>query len=585
MNNPAGITDESKVRDLGQSRARMSRKIAGAQANASAQPGRLFFAVLGHLQTRLSEVNGRAPGTHTDFNPRSANSDEKSRRVFLILPWVFLTLGLIFRWYWVDYARFTGDEALFYRMAQQIVTESALPVLGPSVSGTAAKHPGATFYYLMALPNLISSHPRWSGMFISLLSVISLGLLVRMVRELRGEQTALITAWLSALSPWYILYSDRIWNSNVAPWLAIVVLFGLHRMVHTPKSRWVGIVALLLVILFQFHLSTPILWMAALGILVAARAQIHWRALILGTVAGALFYAPYLIYEVRHDFINVRAILSDAGGTEHGLLQPLRSFVYVLLFGTGDVGYHAHTGYWRPYDPFWQWTTGDGSRDSIRYYGWPLILGIWLSVGLCVWAWCRRLIRGGRNPRALRQLLADPVWGALILGSFSGATLLFVSHKAAYPHYVNLLLGVGVVPVAELLSDLANNASRLRKTFVYLFVALLGISMAVSTSLYYVRIDSKVGLATTLDIVDIISQKQSHEPFGLRFPYFNNRFPMSVLAEYAVGRPWLYQNKSKVVYEIRPKQHIDELPPEKADDLWDIGPVWLIRTASRGASR
>lgn len=510
-----------------------------------------------------------------------SDPNNPSRTVLALLPWVFLTLGLAFRWYWVDYARFTGDEALFYRMAQQIVTEGALPVLGPSVSGTVAKHPGATFYYLMALPNFISEHPRWSGMFIALLSVISLGFLVRMVRERCGQRAAAITAWLVALSPWYVLYADRIWNSNVAPWLAILVLFGVHRMINTPRSRWAGGVAFFLVILFQFHLSTPILWIVVAGVLLASRPKIHWFAVGAGAMLGAAFYAPYLIYEIQNNFANVRAILSDAGGNEQGLLHPVRSWVYVLLFGTGDVGYHVHTGYWRAYDPLWQWTTVDGLRDSIRFYGWPVVLGIFAGAVVCALAWLRRLIRGLQSFTSARQLLADPIWGALVLGSISGAVLLAVSHKAAYPHYVNLLLGAGIVPVAEFMATIADGPSRWRAVGTYVFAAILGISMAAATAMYYVRVDSKVGLTASLDMVETISKEQTSQPFTMRFPYFNNRFPMSVLAEYALHRPWPYQNRSKVVYEVRPKKELRESPPDKVDAVWDMGSVWLIRTMSR----
>lgn len=497
-------------------------------------------------------------------------------RILRVLPWVALLLGLALRWSQVPDARFTGDEGTFFEAAQRIVHDDFWPVLGPSVSGTEARHPGATFYYLMAIPNAFGKSPYLSGFFIAALSVASLLLLVRMVRATRGDGAALVTAWLAAMSPWTILYADRIWNSNVAPWLGLLALYGVWRMREQQRSWWAAPTVAALAVLPQFHLSSPILWAVVLVQLALWRPRVRWSAVAVGVGIAVLFYAPYLVHELRSDFSNTRAILAEGGGQEVGLLHAARGAFYVVLFGTGDAGYHFHTGYWRPYDPFWQLTRA-GISDSLTLYGPILTAFVAISFAFVTAGWGAGLSLLVRGKDALLRLVRDPVWTALLVGSGAAFALLAMSHKPAYPHYANLLLPLGVVPLADgAMLLLSRPHPWLRRVTAALVVG-LGVAFAAIAVRYYEKVDAKVAASTSLSMVELIHEQQGSEPFRLQFGYFHNGWAMSKLARWSLGVPWNERRDARRTFHIREAGDDPDAAARGGGRLWEVGPMWVIR--------
>lgn len=504
-------------------------------------------------------------------------SSKTASRLIRLLPWVSLLAGLALRWWQVPNARFTGDEGTFFEAAQRIVHDNFWPVLGPSVSGTEARHPGATFYYLMAIPNALGTSPLLSGFFIAALSIASLVLLVRMVRATRGDGAALVTAWLAAMSPWTILYADRIWNSNVAPWIGLFALYGVWRMREQERSWWAAPTIAALAVLPQFHLSSPILWAVVLVQLVLWRPRIRWSAVAVGLGIAVLLYTPYLIHELRGDFSNTRAILASGGGEEKGLLHATRGAFYVLLFGTGDAGYHFHTGYWKPYDPFWQVGSRAGISDALTTYG-PILGGfVALSFAFVIAGWVAGLSLLVRGRDALLRLVRDPVWTALIVGTAAAFALLAMSHKPAYPHYANLLLPLGVVPLADgCMLLLARPRPWLRRVTAALVIG-MGVAFAAIAVRYYEKVDAKVAASTSLSMVELIHEQQGNEPFRLQFGYFHNGWAMSKLARWSLNVPWPERRDARRTWLIREAGDDPDHAARGKARLWEIGPMWLIR--------
>ena len=494
-----------------------------------------------------------------------------------LLPWGALLGGLALRLSQVPNARFTGDEGTFYEVAQRIVRDHFWPVLGPAVSGTEAKHPGATFYYLMALPNLFGASPLLSGFFIATLSVASLVLLVRMVRATRGDGAALAVAWLAATSPWTILYADRIWNSNVAPWIGLLALYAVWRIREKERSWWAATAIVALGVLPQFHLSSPILWAVVLVQLALWRPRLRWAAVGVGVAVTLLLYAPYIVHEVKTGWSNVHAILADAGGKEVGLGQAARGAWYVLLFGTGDASYHFHTGYWKPYDPLWQSTSRAGLSDALTLYG-PVLFGfVALSFAFVAAGYAAGLSLLVRGKDTFLRFVRDPFWTALLVGSVAAFGLLAMSHKPAYPHYANLLLPIGVVPLADGVMLLVSRRNPwLRRTGIALTVA-LGLAFAAIAVRYYDKVDSKVSVATSLSMVELIHEQQGSQPFRLQFGYFHNGWAMSKLARWTLDVPWHVNAKAKTTWFIREAGDDPDRAARGKARLWEVGPMWLVR--------
>src|SRR4051812_20550721 len=96
---------------------------------------------------------------------------EKSvSRIRSILPGVVVFLAaFICRASLYETARFLGDQSIFFHILREIQAGISFPVLGPALSGGAAKVPGSGFFYLMAISQWFSPTPEAANIWASFL--------------------------------------------------------------------------------------------------------------------------------------------------------------------------------------------------------------------------------------------------------------------------------------------------------------------------------------------------------------------------------------------------------------------------------
>ena len=215
-----------------------------------------------------------------------------------------LALALGVRLYAVYHARFDRDEAAAWEAAVGIARGEAFPALGPGLSRSDARTPGPLFFYLMAVPHLVTPHPLAGGVFVALLNVGALALLFAAFRD--GWDPAAGALWLvtTACSPWSVAYADRAWTPNIFVPMLAVVLWSAVRMGRVPESRAAAILAFTLVAGFQVHLPALYLWPVAAVALAVLRPRINRRWLAAGALAAALTYAPYVAARDRHRLLE-----------------------------------------------------------------------------------------------------------------------------------------------------------------------------------------------------------------------------------------------------------------------------------------
>src|SRR5580658_7724347 len=212
-------------------------------------------------------------------------------------------------------ARFCGDEAEFWAMARSIVRGEAHPVLGPPVTGGAARHPGPAFYYIMALSQLFSRTPEAANAFIAILGGLSVGLYWDALRRSFGDGAALVAALLLACAPWSVLYADRIWNANLLCILVVIAFWAACRLRERPDSWLVVPFLALCIVMPQVHLAAPAA-LAALGVLVWPALQKTRKShLALGVALGIALYEPFIKNELTTGFSDTLAVLHETGST------------------------------------------------------------------------------------------------------------------------------------------------------------------------------------------------------------------------------------------------------------------------------
>ncbi len=479
-----------------------------------------------------------------------------AHRRALAIAIALLAAGFFFRAWAVGHARFTGDESYFWATARNVATFQAAPIYGPSMTGSGANHPGPIFYYLMALPQRLGPSPWWGGLFVALLHTLSSALLGLLAYRARGERAGLIALALVAFAPWDVLYGDRIWLSCVAPVWGAIILYAATKL---DDPRMQGVLVFFALTCPQLHMSAPIVWAAALALAWGTPRPIRVakKAVAIGLALTVLAYAAPLYNELRTDFSNTRAILSEGGGKEPWdvvAMTPLKVLGYAVLSATSEIGYHFETGYWRPFKEGEAYFTAKGAAAWWARHGalWASLTLLTLVVSLIAWAAGGvRLLKAIRARRAGAQPLDldARILLSLAVGLVAAMALMMASKKGFFPHYTNLLMPLMVWPAVMLLDRAWAHPASLRRLAAGAVLALTMLAMGSASARYYLEIDRRNGLDATAAMVETVMT--GPQPVEVHFDGFYNRFAWEMLANTGYKRGLPLGSPPAVRYQVR----------------------------------
>ena len=466
-----------------------------------------------------------------------------------------LALALGVRLYAVHHARFDRDEAAAWETALGIARGESFPALGPGLSRSDARTPGPLFFYLMAVPHLLTPHPLAGGVFVALLNVGALALLFAAYRD--GWDPAAAALWLmtTVCSPWSVAYADRAWTPDVFVPMLALVLWSAVRMGRVPESRAAALLALTLVAGFQVHLPALYLWPIAGVALAVLRPRVSRRWLAAGALAGALSYVPYAVHEIGTGFSNTRALLSQGPAGTLGVREAVGLVYLWLSMATTDVSFLLAKGYWSGFDAVAFWT-GDGSTRTVAFYGassaflltvqaagWSLVLG-----GLVLMARRRRDDERGR----LFAWLFAACLGSIVL-------VYLATRRGGFAHYVSLLAPLAAVPLLLCLRRLLS-AGALAWAAVAYAVAAPVAGLLIILALY--RADSRQSIPQQERIVRYVVDEAGGRPFELVFGFPEGRaVTYGALARHLAGVRWPAAERARDVFTVVPVEELTTARP------------------------
>ena len=261
--------------------------------------------------------------------------------IFSLAPILsILAIGAYLRLYKISlYMTFLGDEGRDVLIVKRMITEGKWTLLGPTAS-VGGFFMGPIYYYFMVpFLWLWNFNPVGPAIMVALFGIVTIFLVYYVGKRMFGREVGLVASGLYALSPLIISYSRSSWNPNIVPFFGILLFFFLWDVVvnnHWKRLFWIGIIlgiGLQLHYTFLFLMAVVALWFLLYG-----RNLSYVKYYLFGIVGFFVGFSPFLAFEVRHGFTNIRSIASfvfegkDTGFSVSHFFSNIID-VYFRLFG------------------------------------------------------------------------------------------------------------------------------------------------------------------------------------------------------------------------------------------------------------
>lgn len=239
-------------------------------------------------------------------------------RGFAVFRWEAICIGTILlvaafvRLYKIDqYMTFLGDEGRDVTVVREMILGRKFALLGPGTS-VGNMYLGPLYYYLM-IPSLylFGMSPVGPAVAVAVLGVITVGLLWWWSRQLVDRTSALLLSTLYSLSPTVITYSHSSWNPNIMPFFALLTMYGIWKVWKFGYWRWLVISAVSFAFVLNSHyLGLLLVPPMVLFIILTPKTKDYKKYLILGFGIWALLMSPLFFFDLRHNWMNLRNILT-----------------------------------------------------------------------------------------------------------------------------------------------------------------------------------------------------------------------------------------------------------------------------------
>ena len=255
------------------------------------------------------------------------------KRADLIVLFFILLLAAFTRMYRMyDLAVFLADQAYDSTAVFNII-RGKLTLLGP-IASVGGFHFGPVVYYLMVPFFLILRGDPISGtVFQTSLSLATIPLLYILGKRLKNEVVGLVASFLFAISPLMIDYSRASFNPVPLIFFSSLIIFLVLRNADRRTPTQSFLIGVLLGWAVQMHyLAISLLLFSFFFPFFLYRKSFfisYFSFLITGFLIGV---SPFLMFEMRHDFLNTRLFLtylfSATGITTGNLFNSLHDTTY-----------------------------------------------------------------------------------------------------------------------------------------------------------------------------------------------------------------------------------------------------------------
>lgn len=273
---------------------------------------------------------------------------KENKQEFLLLL-LILFIGAFFRLYQIrGHATFLGDEGRDAIIIKRMIVDHKFTLLGPTIS-FGNLYLGPVYYYFMIIPLWLTGlDPVGPAMMVGLFGLTTIFLVWLTGKEFFGSKVGLIASLLYAVSPLVITHTRSSWNPNPMPFFSLLAIYGLYKAVKDKEGKWLALVGACLGVAIQLHYIAFVLIISVILMLIIFRPKIYFRWYLVGILAFLVAVSPQLLFEIRHNFVNLRAMINlalkkgefveSAGiGLEKFMPLSLYNRLFVSLIATKEI--------------------------------------------------------------------------------------------------------------------------------------------------------------------------------------------------------------------------------------------------------
>ncbi len=198
---------------------------------------------------------------------------------------------------------FLGDQGRDVVIVRDFLKNGNLFFIGPQTS-IGNMYLGPFYYYLIAPALLLANYnPVGPAIFVALLGVATAYLIYFVAKKWFNPKAAYIAAFLYAISPTAIKYSNFSWNPNIMPFFALLFIY----LMTEKRYLWASIA---FAMCLNSHYLALLLLPIAFYIWLINSPKKFIKETFLAIFIFILSLIPQFLFDLRHQGQNIKALVT-----------------------------------------------------------------------------------------------------------------------------------------------------------------------------------------------------------------------------------------------------------------------------------
>ena len=213
---------------------------------------------------------------------------------------------------------FLGDQGRDVIIIKDLWQHGNLFFIGPQTS-IGNMYLGPWFYYLISPALLISNfNPIGPAIFIALLNIFTIYMLYFVGSKWFSKSIGLTSAFLFAISPVVIKYSNFIWNPNIMPLFSLLLVYFFFESFNSKKFHYFIYASFSFIMVINSHYLgmallpfIGIFWLYSLIIYLKKKSKYLKPFLLNSFIALFIFIVsltPQILFDIKHNGQNIKAL-------------------------------------------------------------------------------------------------------------------------------------------------------------------------------------------------------------------------------------------------------------------------------------